>query len=335
MRRLLVSLLAISGWAQVPLPPPVSTDPGPIRPEIRVAPGQIVPLHLSGVRLLEPRFSYQYVNAPEGPSLPLSLAGVSVSISPSYVGPPSMQRAFEFLPILSIEQWPNLCTENPPLDQCQYSVITVHIPPDLSPSAMTPIAPQPALMLIRAAGRETARLPIIVDGRRPHILTSCDRPGPSRADSCIPILTSQSGRPLRTPGQMSGEEPTSGEVVIIYASGLGLTEPVAPVGRPVVRATPLRDPLVLHLDWLAENGNIIESQDVQPEYSGLAPGFVGLYQINMRIPDSPANVPACRCQDPAICGGGGLSNLRIGIRGPSRVETVEICTRPKLAVGSR
>ena len=75
----------------------------------------------------------------------------------------------------------------------------------------------------------------------------------------------------------SGENPArAGSVVQIFATGLGAVSPVVPTGQPAP-LSPLSEtattPVVLM-------GGI----PAEVTYSGLAPGTVGVYQINARIP---------------------------------------------------
>jgi uncharacterized protein (TIGR03437 family) len=76
-----------------------------------------------------------------------------------------------------------------------------------------------------------------------------------------------------------------GEVVVLYASGLGATSPAAIANKITQTAAQ-----VANLDafrvWL--NGQEVDSKRVA--YAGLTPGFAGLYQVNLQLPaDAPAD----------------------------------------------
>jgi uncharacterized protein (TIGR03437 family) len=83
---------------------------------------------------------------------------------------------------------------------------------------------------------------------------------------------------------ISNESPAlPGEIVVIYAGGLGHTMPDIPGGQLATAAFPIRfaPQLQILLDGIAcPPGSIL--------YAGLTPGFAGLYQINLRLPpDTP------------------------------------------------
>lgn len=68
-----------------------------------------------------------------------------------------------------------------------------------------------------------------------------------------------------------------GEAVIVYATGLGAVEPALPSGQPA----PLR-PLSLTVE---EPTVTIGGRPAPVLFSGLAPTLVGVYQLNVQIPD--------------------------------------------------
>ncbi len=76
----------------------------------------------------------------------------------------------------------------------------------------------------------------------------------------------------------------AGDVVVIYATGLGMTEPPVLTGAaapsaPLARAV---TPVSVTIGRVAAT----------VEFAGLAPGFVGLYQVNARVPEGVAAGPA-------------------------------------------
>jgi len=72
-----------------------------------------------------------------------------------------------------------------------------------------------------------------------------------------------------------------GEIVILYATGLGQTMPNAVYGQLFEQAAPLEQ---LADFKLVLDGTIAGPEAVQ--YAGIAPGYAGLYQINVLLPAS-------------------------------------------------
>jgi uncharacterized protein (TIGR03437 family) len=70
-----------------------------------------------------------------------------------------------------------------------------------------------------------------------------------------------------------------GEIIVIYAGGLGRTSPDTVAGQLATAAFPL---------YYASQLKILFNGEPSPPasvlYAGLAPGFAGLYQINLRLP---------------------------------------------------
>ncbi len=90
------------------------------------------------------------------------------------------------------------------------------------------------------------------------------------------LITDSQGRPINNTNPAR-----RGEVVIVYGTGFGATTPPvasgtnSPASPPAVTAIPVQA--------------FVGGDPATVEFAGLAPGFVGLYQINLRIPaDSPA-----------------------------------------------
>lgn len=78
---------------------------------------------------------------------------------------------------------------------------------------------------------------------------------------------------------------THGEVLVLYATGLGPTAPLTPAHRLATTAAPL----VRFAEFEVRlNGTPVPAH--YSEYVGVTPGFGGLYQINVRIPtDAPVD----------------------------------------------
>jgi len=70
-----------------------------------------------------------------------------------------------------------------------------------------------------------------------------------------------------------------GDYITVFATGFGDTFPLSIPGKPASEAAPVTRPVLVKLNGVSL------TQD-QILYAGVTPGFQGLYQLNIRIPDS-------------------------------------------------
>lgn len=76
----------------------------------------------------------------------------------------------------------------------------------------------------------------------------------------------------------NGRRARAGDVLQLYATGLGPTDPVWQAGETPSGLAPVRDRLTITID-----GTTLPDSDVL--YAGLVPGMIsGLYQLNVRVP---------------------------------------------------
>ena len=83
---------------------------------------------------------------------------------------------------------------------------------------------------------------------------------------------------------VTADSPVSdGELIILYAGGLGPTSPAAPSGQIPQVAAELNDKssFLVWLDGVPVDPSLIE-------YVGVTPGWAGLYEINLRLPPGVA-----------------------------------------------
>jgi uncharacterized protein (TIGR03437 family) len=82
-----------------------------------------------------------------------------------------------------------------------------------------------------------------------------------------------------------------GDIVLLYATGLGQVTPPAIYGQLPTAAAPLvaGANLSILLDGVAVDSGAIQ-------YAGVAPGFAGLYQINLKLPSTTGLNPEIRLQ---------------------------------------
>lgn len=107
--------------------------------------------------------------------------------------------------------------------------------------------------------------------------------------------------------RLPGSRPeATGKFIIIYATGIGRTNPLAPDGQPAPTDTPSLA--------TAPTTITIGGAQAQVLFSGLAPGFVGLWQLNVVLPDSlPTNL---------------VSSLRVELKGrQSQPATLAVANR--------
>ena len=123
-----------------------------------------------------------------------------------------------------------------------------------------------------------------------------------------------------------------GEEIVIYALGLGTTNPAAQTGH----ATPSPAPVATTVAGFEYNYAINAPPSegipapfatcalgvtcpVPPAFAGLTSGTVGLYQVNVVLPPSQSIFP---------CGAGITSNLTITIVGSESYDGAAICVAP-------
>jgi uncharacterized protein (TIGR03437 family) len=82
----------------------------------------------------------------------------------------------------------------------------------------------------------------------------------------------------------------AGEVIVIYATGLGPVSPQVPVGT----AAPLLPSSVTVFTPKVLIGGV----DARVVFSGLAPGMAGVYQLNVWVPKVPPGQTTVAIQEP-------------------------------------
>jgi uncharacterized protein (TIGR03437 family) len=126
-------------------------------------------------------------------------------------------------------------------------------------------------------------LDLLLDGRRgPTIPITLVAEAPEffLGDGRFIAATNVQNQPL-TPDRTA----QPGDVVVLYATGLGRTTPSLMPGQLALQATSIAR---LPQFRVQIEGRLVEAENIL--YAGLSPGFAGLYQINLRLPpDTPAN----------------------------------------------
>lgn len=96
-----------------------------------------------------------------------------------------------------------------------------------------------------------------------------------------------------------------GEVVVLYATGLGATAPALEFAEIPRKAAPLQDLSAFRI--------VLDGRELDPArifYAGVAPGFGGLYQINIQLPDDVGTDPEIRIVASGITS---LAEIRIPV----------------------
>jgi uncharacterized protein (TIGR03437 family) len=288
---------------------------------INVAPGQVTTLFVTGLKTV---LSSQPVSASALP-LPAALAGISVTLDQTGGQPTPV-------PLLSVRQI-STCTAGS-ASGCLITAVTIQVPFELLPP---PSVPELVVSEDAAGGVGTA-FKVVPSTDKIHVINTCDvfPPVPVTSQSfCSPLVTHADGT-LVGPGAPA----KPGEEVVVWAFGLGETAPAAKTGEasPLPAATVLSR-LYVQFDFrinaavsppYIDLSAVPVESFVAPVFAGLTPGQVGLYQINVRIPDS---TPAAEnCGLPTGTGDVNLSiynfvqsNLTIDIGGNSSFDGAAIC----------
>lgn len=275
-------------------------------PEIVSAPGQLFTLSLYGL---------DYFNGAteglKGLPLPKSLNGLSVTIqqgNESFVAP-----------LLGISQ--RRCPPSP--QPCAtLTQLSVQIPYELRVNDGSAEAAELLSYIIvqeNGVNRGSTSLRLVKDSV--HLANTCDSVfavETGTIGNCRTVVVHGDGSYVTLQAPAKG-----GEYLTMYAFGLGKvfgeirsgdgtpsTALYAPVGKFVVTA---------------RVGSNLAPQRGSPDdesiasYVGLAPGFVGLYQVNFRVPVLPAGTQSCRPGGPLE------SNLTVTLSGEFSFAGTGIC----------
>jgi uncharacterized protein (TIGR03437 family) len=274
---------------------------------IRVAPGQVITIFTKGIQTRLP----QAVLASRLP-LPISLNGISLTVK-QMANPQSIP-----VPMFGIFQF-DAC-QSLAAEPCTTTAITIQIPFELVPGipGAAPAVENIATLVVTENGTSGEPLVLVPIQNQIHVVDLCDAPSP--APSSIPcpasVVTHADGNLVTLSNPARG-----GEILVLYAFGLGRTTPLVSSGN----ATPIPAPTGIGLLGFefgvnAASRSPVSGQSEQPIFVGLTPGFVSLYQVNFRVPPIPPGISSC--------GGPILSNLTVTLVGSTSSDGARICVFP-------
>jgi hypothetical protein len=290
-----------------------------------VAPGQIVRLQVTGLSTVLPSPAVQKATSVP---LPTSLAGISVTVRQFFrlslhdtPQPLEPHKA----PLLMVNQIDSCSSSFSPA--CLITYITAQIPYELGVIGGSLYYSTEIVISENNLDSKPFFVSAVYD--QMHVVTACDRED-IQAAGCAAIVTHADG------SQVSAQSPaTPGEVVVVYAWGLGNTSPPVTTGELTPTPAPVSSipgypfGVAVRLDFApnAAPSFLYENPPSLTAMPYLTPGQIGLYQINVKLPSSFPPVPACTTSE-AIGYLGIVSNLTINLRGPYSHDGAAICVRP-------
>ncbi len=127
-----------------------------------------------------------------------------------------------------------------------------------------------ASVKVTIGGQTSAAITIPVDGLAPGLFsTSQNGKGEAAAlhtDGVTPISTQKPAKP--------------NEVIVLFGTGLGLLTPALPTGHAAKNNSTALIPTVT-----------VDGKNADVQFTGAAPGFVGLNQVNIKIPPGTRSAP--------------------------------------------
>ncbi len=273
-----------------------------------IAPGQVITLEVFGLKTVLL-------------SNPPIITNLSVTVNQDLGKGVSLSA-----PVLNVSQKVLGCSSDPLNPECLLTLVTVQMPFELAYSTDSHQPNIGTQIVISENGAPSKAFIAGVIGDNIHILKVCGNGNPSGSISCVTHADGTVISPY-SPAK-------AGETVVVYAYGLGKTNPpvktgaITPDSAPTVVPTYNSLPVSFQFDFTPNARPYQEApystwrgsvRDGLPEFAGLTPGFVGLYQINIKLPEKFPPVPAC--------GGSVTSNLMINIAIASS-DGAPICVQP-------
>ena len=287
----------------------------------QVAPGQVITLFARGL---------QVPNATAGGNpWPAMLGGVTVVVE----NPPTPDYPLT-IPIFSVYSSPTQCAGGNSV-YCNTTAVTVQVPfePVCIPTGFPDscnIAGVAVNVAVKAGGN-SQEFALFVAGQSPHVLNTCDVLFGDNGGTCTSLITHANGTAVST-----GAPAQPGEMITMYAVGLGPTKNGTKTGYTADAPDPVQAPPSLTFGFWIDTPTaagpspstlVLSGQYTLAAYAGLVAGYVGLYQINVSLPDTlPTGFHLCQSFAD--------TNLRIFLGsgpGPSQAsesQFVDLCMKP-------
>ncbi len=137
-----------------------------------------------------------------------------------------------------------------------------------------------ATIIVQVSGFTSNGVIVAIAPSAPQIFT-VNQQGTGQADALIAGTTS-----LAAPvGAFPGSRPVQrGEYISLYATGLGAVQNQPADGSAANGLSPTVQTPYVGFGCLGKDGSVLICVDGPVQFSGLAPGFVGLYQVNVQVP---------------------------------------------------
>lgn len=278
---------------------------------IFLAPGQVITVFAIGVgsTLTQPVF------AGTG-KLPNSLAGISVT----FVQDTNLQA-----PILAVS----------PVAHCRncavMAAITIQVTYELEQPPASPGGILPGVEFFVTENGVAGNWSLVFpEADQIHILTTCD----TVFGGSVPTSGRCPWEVTHADGTLvSNASPaTPGEQLVAYAVGLGAANPAVPTGEAATQPTPTVATLRLGFNFQADALPSAPpfsqtSPAATPLFTGLTPGYPGLYQINFVVPPVPAGVLPCPSPGQALGPGFVNTNLTVSVGGSTSFDGAAICVQ--------
>lgn len=284
-----------------------------------LAPGQVITLFMTGAQTVLPQQAGVRTQRASRLPLPTTLAGFSVRILEPLGG------VNQNLPMLSVTQTSTCSDPTVAASVCMVTALRVQIPTALRSFVFSQV-PVQAELIIAENGMPSQSFGFTPLPDNVHIVSSCDSPY-AATSPCSPAVTHADGTPVYT-----GSPAKIGETIVLYALGLGPTNPAVPEGQP----TPMSAPAAalqygLSFDY-ANPGSLVSSVSTSPAtpsaapiFVGLTPGFAGLYQINFAIPAPAFATPPCNISNQN-------ANLTVTVSGVGLAATGGVSDQAQICV---